>query len=199
MHFDLPGLREKIEALEAKAAVPDFWDDRDAAQAVLRALKTEIPVAGLTKDDRHRTRALIFEEREYPLKGNSELFAYLGAIQEEVHRFAIDYHHRLRGKQMTRSVLDLIPGIGEKRKMALLSHFGSVDAIKAAGVEALSEAPGMNMKAAESVHEYFAGKERTDEAPGPEAPDEAAGQADKDGSPVPAVSDEAHGQENKEQ
>ncbi len=128
-----------------------------AAEAVLKALKLDsIPVAGLAKDDKHRTRALVFREEELPLKGRQELFAYCGTIQEEVHRFAIDYHHNLRGKSMSRSVLDGIPGIGEKRKLALLSAFGSVDAIKAAGAYELSQAPGMNLRAAEEVVKYFA-------------------------------------------
>ena len=130
-----------------------------AAQAVLNALKIEIPVAGMAKDDKHRTRALIYNETETPLKPHPQLFAYVGAVQEEVHRFAIEYHRKLRGKELTRSVLDGIPGIGEKRKLALLSELGSVDAIKAASVYRLAEVPGMNLAAAESVHKYFAEKQ----------------------------------------
>ena len=129
-----------------------------AAQAVLTALKLDIPVAGMAKDDKHRTRALIYQDEETPLKPHPQLFAYVGAVQEEVHRFAIEYHRKLRGKELTRSVLDGIPGIGEKRKLALLSELGSVDAIKAATVYQLSEVPGMNLRAAESVHKYFAEK-----------------------------------------
>ncbi len=128
----------------------------NAAKDVLFALKLNIPVAGMVKDDKHRTRAMLYEGIETPLKGRSELFAYCGRIQEEVHRFAIDYHRSLRGKAMHRSVLDEIPGIGEKRKLALLNSFGSVDAIKAASEEELAKAPGMNAKAAAAVHEYFA-------------------------------------------
>lgn len=127
-----------------------------AAEAVLKALKIDIPIAGMAKDDKHRTRALIYRERELELKPHRELFAYVGSIQEEVHRFAIEYHRKLRGKNLSKSVLDGIPGIGEKRKMALLTRFGSVDAIKAADVYKLAETPGMNMAAAESVHKYFA-------------------------------------------
>ena len=127
----------------------------NAAKDVLNALKLDIPVAGMVKDDKHRTRAIYFEGSETPLRGMNELFAYCGRIQDEVHRFAIDYHRSLRGKSMYKSVLDEIEGIGEKRKLALLNHFGSVDAIKAASLEALSEAPGMNKKAAEAVRQYF--------------------------------------------
>ena len=102
----------------------------NAAKSVLAALRLDIPVAGMVKDDKHRTRAILFEGKETSLKGMQELFAYCGRIQEEVHRFAIEYHRSLRGKSMSRSVLDGIPGIGEKRKLSLLEHFGSVDAIK---------------------------------------------------------------------
>ncbi len=138
-----------------------------AAQAVLRALKYDnIPVAGMAKDDKHRTRALIYNDEELPLKGRQELFAYCGTIQEEVHRFAIDYHHNLRSKSMSRSVLDGIPGIGEKRKQALLTHFGSVDAIKEASAYELSQAPGMNMAVAEDVVNYFAKQEEAAKEPG---------------------------------
>ncbi len=131
----------------------------NAAKAVLAALGVEIPVAGMVKDDRHRTAALIYEGERSELKGKSQLFAYIGAIQEEVHRFAIEYHRKLRGKALTRSVLDAIPGIGEKRKLSLLSKFGSIDAIKAANPEQLAEAPGMNLSIAENVYKYFASEE----------------------------------------
>ena len=132
-----------------------------AAEAVLKALRIDIPIAGMAKDDKHRTRALIYKDEELELKPHRELFAYVGTIQEEVHRFAIEYHRKLRGKTLSRSVLDGIPGIGEKRKLALLAEFGSVDAIKAADVYKLAEAPGMNMAAAESVYNYFANKENS--------------------------------------
>ena len=153
---------------EAKKGNPSFSELPDlilmdgglgqvhAAQAVLSALKMDIPIAGMAKDDKHRTRALIYQEQETELKGRSELFAYVGAVQEEVHRFAIEYHRKLRGKALTRSVLDGVPGIGEKRKLALLSDLGSVDAIRSADVERLSQVPGMTRQAAESVHKYFA-------------------------------------------
>jgi len=128
----------------------------NAAKSVLAALKMDVPVAGMVKDDKHRTRAMLYEDKEIPLKGMHELFAYCGRIQEEVHRFAIEYHRSLRGKSMHRSVLDEIPGIGEKRKLALLNHFGSVDAIKSASEDDIAAVPGMNSKAAEEVFTYFA-------------------------------------------
>ena len=126
-----------------------------AAQEVLAALKLDIPVAGMVKDDKHRTRALLWQDVETPLRGHSELFAYCGAIQEEVHRFAIEYHRNLRSKALSRSVLDDIEGVGEKRKTALLTKFGSVENIKKATVYEIAETEGMNMKVAEKVAEYF--------------------------------------------
>jgi excinuclease ABC subunit C len=165
----------------------------NAAKDVLFALGLNVPVAGMVKDDKHRTRALLYEGTAYPLtavrggsagdaaKGGSaagdeapealggmrELFAYCGRLQEEVHRFAIEYHRSLRGKAVKRSVLDNVPGIGEKRKMSLLNTFGSVDGIKAASKEDLAKAPGMNARAAEQVFGYFAGG-RGDGVPDPD-------------------------------
>ncbi|MCR5010177.1 MAG: excinuclease ABC subunit UvrC [Clostridia bacterium] len=149
----------------------------NAAKDVLFALGLNVPVAGMVKDDKHRTRALLYEGVEYPLTavrgvgdeapealgGMRELFAYCGRLQEEVHRFAIEYHRSLRGKAVKRSVLDNVPGIGEKRKLSLLNTFGSVDGIKAASKEDLAKAPGMNARAAEQVFGYFADK-KTEQA-----------------------------------
>lgn len=130
-----------------------------AAEAVLKALGFgSIPVAGMAKDDKHRTRALIYDGRETDLRSVPGLFPFIGTVQEEVHRFAIDYHRKLRGKAMNRSVLDDIPGIGEKRKLALLAKFGSVEAVKQASVEDIADTEGFIMSVAESVHEYFAKK-----------------------------------------
>ena len=130
-----------------------------AAQDVLAALKLDIPVAGMVKDDKHRTRALLWQDVETPLRGHSELFAYCGAIQEEVHRFAIEYHRNLRNRSLSKSVLDNIEGIGEKRKTALLAKFGSIENIRKATVYEIAETEGMNQKVAETVADYFA-KER---------------------------------------
>lgn len=92
---------------------------------------------------------------EISLKGKSLLFKYIGRIQEEVHRFAIEYHRKLRSKHLAVSVLDEIPGIGEVRKNALLKYFKSVEGIKKASLSELEEAPDMNRRAARSVWEYF--------------------------------------------
>lgn len=128
----------------------------EAVEKVLSAMKVAIPVAGMVKDEHHRTRGLTYRGQELDLKQTPELFRYIGTIQEEVHRFAIEYHRGLRGKAVQRSVLDEISGVGAKRRGMLLTHFGSVDAIRQADVEMLAKAPGMNRAVAESVHDYFA-------------------------------------------
>jgi excinuclease ABC subunit C len=119
-----------------------------AAEQVMRAMKIDIPVAGMVKDDKHRTRGLIYRERELNLKDNPVLLRYIAAIQEEVHRFAIEYHQGLRGKLLQRSALDAVESIGKKRRNALLAHFGSIDRIKEATLEELLQAPGMTRPAA---------------------------------------------------
>lgn len=121
----------------------------------------DIPVVGMVKDDKHRTRGLVYrksgngEYQEISLKGKPMLFKYIGRMQEEVHRFAIEYHRNLRSKSASRSVLDDIKGIGPSRKSALLEHFKSVDAIRAAEVRELEEVEGMNTSAAKAVWKYF--------------------------------------------
>ncbi len=131
-----------------------------AVKAVVDAFRIAIPVVGLAKDDAHRTRAIVFDDgREIELKGNRLLFSYCGNIQEEVHRFAITYMSGVKGKKMIKSVLEDIPGIGPKRRAALLEKFGSIDAIKRASFDELMEIDGMNSRAAESIAEFFAGRE----------------------------------------
>ena len=131
----------------------------NAALAVLQELELDLPVAGLAKDSHHRTRALIYHKdddmKEVILKEKPLLYKYMGTIQEEVHRFAIEYHRGLRGKSMTLSVLDSIEGIGPARRNALLDHFGSVDNIKAANREQLMEVKGITEKLADKIQEYF--------------------------------------------
>ena len=125
-----------------------------AAEQVLKAMKVDIPVAGMVKDDKHRTRGLLYREKELDLKIEPILYRYVASIQEEVHRFAIDYHNGLRKKSMQKSALDTIEGIGEKRRNALLLHFGSIDRIKEATLEELCQAPGITRLAAEKVIEW---------------------------------------------
>ena len=128
---------------------------------VLKDLKIDIPVAGLVKDDRHHTRGIYFEDREIPIDTRSEGFKLATRIQDEVHRFAIEYHRSLRSVSQVHSVLDDIPGIGPARRRALMRHFGDIEKIRAAGIDELSMAEGMNKKAAEAVRDYFIKKNAT--------------------------------------
>ncbi len=125
------------------------------ALAVLDELGLEIPVCGMVKDDFHRTRGLYYNNREMPIDPHSEGFKLITRIQDEAHRFAIEYHRSLRGKEQVHSVLDDIPGIGKERRKALMRAFLSLDAIREADVEALKAVPSMNEAAAESVYAYF--------------------------------------------
>ena len=128
----------------------------NAALEVLRELNlSQLPVAGLVKDGKHRTRDVLFKGEQLNLREYPDLYAYFGTIQEEVHRFAISYHHSLRGKNMLKSELDSVPGIGEKRKIALLRKFGSLDNIKSATIDELAAVPGMSKKAAENIKEIL--------------------------------------------
>ena len=126
-----------------------------AVEQVLKAMKIDIPVAGMVKDDHHRTRGLVYGDKELELKTEPVLFKCLGAMQEEVHRFAIEYHRGLRNKTMQRSVLDEIEGVGEKRKQALLSHFGSIEKLSQASAEEIADVKGMNSAVAERIYTYF--------------------------------------------
>ena len=129
------------------------------ALEVLGALGLEIPVCGMVKDDRHRTRGLYFENEEIPIDTSSEGFHLITRIQDEAHRFAIEYHRRLRSKEQVHSVLDDIPGIGPARRRALMKHFKSLDEIREADIQTLKELPSMNEKAAKSIYEFFHGTE----------------------------------------
>lgn len=126
-----------------------------SAREVLFALGLEIPVAGMVKDDKHRTKGLIYKKNEIYLDKRSYGFKFISQIQEEVHRFAITYHKTLRDKAMVQSVLDDISGIGKKRKSELLKHFKSIEKIRKASLKELLEVDGMNSKSAESVYEFF--------------------------------------------
>ena len=140
------------------------------AEDVLRGLSLEIPVAGLVKDDRHRTRGIIYQNREIDLQGSGNVLHFITRIQDEVHRFAITYHRSLRKRTQIRSVLDDIPGIGERRRKNLLLNLGSLEAIRAASLEQLQAVPSMDRRSAQAVIDFF----RT--GPQDDAPDrEAAG------------------------
>ena len=127
-----------------------------AAEKVLAAMKLDIPVAGMAKDDSHRTRAIVFADgREIDLRQHPVLFKYCGTIQEEVHRFAIEYHRNLRNKNSIHSVLDSIQGVGPTRRNALLNHFKTVETIKKATAAELAEVPGITEAVAENIVKFF--------------------------------------------
>ena len=127
----------------------------NVALEVLGELGLEIPVCGMVKDDNHRTRGLYYHNVEIPIDRHSEGFKLITRIQDEAHRFAIEYHRSLRSKGQVRSILDDIEGIGNTRRKALMRHFKSIEAVKEADVETLSQVPGMNRRAAESVWNFF--------------------------------------------
>lgn len=126
-----------------------------AVKKVLNKYNVEIPLWGMYKDDKHRTNGLISQEKEIELDRTSNLYRFVASIQEEVHNYAISYHRSLRNKSLTKSELDDIQGIGEKRKKALLNHFKDIEAIKKATFEELLEVEGMNKTSSESVYNYF--------------------------------------------
>ena len=131
-------------------------EDKDViALEVLEEMDLAIPVCGMVKDDKHRTRGLYFRNVEIPIDRNSEGFKLITRVQDEAHRFAIEYHRLLRSKGQVHSILDDIPGIGPTRRKELMRHFQGIDDIKAATVEELSGLPGMNKKAAEQVYTFF--------------------------------------------
>lgn len=125
------------------------------ALEVLDKLGLSIPVCGMVKDDHHRTRGLYYNNVELPIDTHSEGFHLITRVQDEAHRFAIEYHKSLRGKKEIHSILDDIPGIGPKRRLALMRQFGDIYAIREATVAQLSDVEGMNERAAEAVYEFF--------------------------------------------
>lgn len=127
----------------------------NVALKVLDELDLSIPVCGMVKDEHHNTRGLYYENQEIPIEKNSETFRLITRIQDEAHRFAIEYHRSLRGKGQVHSVLDDIEGIGPVRRKSLLRHFKDVDAIAAASVEELAAVDSMNQGAAQKVYDFF--------------------------------------------
>ena len=122
---------------------------------VLDELKMNIPVCGMVKDDFHRTRGIYFNNKELPIDTHSEGFKLVTRIQDEAHRFAIEFHRSLRSKDQTKSVLDEIPGIGPARRKALMRTFASIEDVRNASEEELEAIPEMNPQAARSVYEFF--------------------------------------------
>lgn len=157
------GLREREESKELGSftAFPDLIlmdggkGQVNIALEVLDTLHLHIPVCGMVKDDKHRTRGLYYQNEEIEIDRSSEAFRLITRIQDEAHRFAIEYHKQLRGKGQVHSILDDIEGIGETRRKALMRKYANLDEIKAASVEELAAIPSMNEKAAESVYKFF--------------------------------------------
>ena len=125
------------------------------ARKVLGELGIDIPICGMVKDDNHRTRGVYFNNVEIPIDTSGEGFHLVTRIQDEAHRFAIEYHRSLRSKEQVHSVLDDIPGIGETRRKALMRRFRSVENIRDASVEELSQTESMNVQSAEAVYQFF--------------------------------------------
>jgi excinuclease ABC subunit C len=165
------GIQEKINAistqLKASAASDSFTKFPDLilmdgglgqvniAKQVLETLGLFIPVCGMIKDDHHQTRGLIYENIELPIDRHSEAFKLITRIQDEAHRFAIEYHRSLRSKELVRSTLDQIPGIGSARRKALMRTFTSLEEIKQSDIETLCEVPQIPRRIAEEIYQYF--------------------------------------------
>lgn len=159
--------KEKIEKagdfkeLQGFSAFPDLIlmdggkGQVNICKKVLEELNIFIPVAGLVKNDKHRTRGIYYNDVEQEIDIRGELFKLITRIQDETHRFAITYHKSLRGKAQIHSILDDIKEIGAVRKKALMKYFGSMDKLKEASLEELSSIPEMNEKAALSVYRFF--------------------------------------------
>ena len=128
------------------------------AEEVLSTLNLDIPVCGMVKDDNHRTRGLYFHNAEIPISHDGEGFRLITRIQDEAHRFAIEYHRSLRSAGQVHSVLDDIPQIGKTRRRALMKHFSSIEELKKASEETLLEIPSMNALSAKRVYDFFHSK-----------------------------------------
>lgn len=127
----------------------------NVALKVLDNLGINIPVCGMVKDDNHRTRGLYYNNVEIPIDIHSEGFKLITRIQDETHRFAIEYHRSLRNKGQVHSILDDIPGVGPTRRKALMRHFKTLENIRTATVEELEKAPSMNENVAKDVYKFF--------------------------------------------
>lgn len=128
------------------------------ALSVLEELHMDIPVCGMVKDDNHRTRGLYYNNVEIPIDTRSEGFKLITRVQDEAHRFAIEYHKSLRSKAQVKSVLDDIPGVGPARRKALMRHFKSMEDVKNASVEELCEIPEIPVHIAEGIYDFFRGE-----------------------------------------
>lgn len=127
----------------------------NAVLPIIKAFGFDIPVYGMVKDNKHRTRAIAFDGGEIAINSKRQAFTLISTIQEEVHRYSVAYHHSKHKKSMFNATLTKIEGVGEKKSKALLKHFKTVSAIKEAGVDELCKAEGINRSTAEKVYNYF--------------------------------------------
>lgn len=159
--------RDNLSELDSFGHLPDiiFMDGGkgqvNIAEKVLLNLDISVPVCGMVKDDHHRTRGLYFRNQEIPIDTHGQGFRLITRIQDETHRFAIEYHKQIRSKAQVHSVLDDIPTIGETRRKALMRYFDSIEEIRNATLEELKAVPGMNERSAKEVVKW-AGRERTE-------------------------------------
>ena len=156
------GMRENLDEMDAFRLFPDviFMDGGkgqvNIAEKVLEKLQIHIPVCGMVKDDHHRTRGLYYQNKEIPIDTHGQGFRLITRIQDETHRFAIEYHRQIRGKTQVHSILDDIPTVGPTRRKALMRRYDSLDAIAGATVEELMEMPEINEASAREIVAFFA-------------------------------------------
>jgi excinuclease ABC subunit C len=146
---------EKFSKLPDLVMIDGGKGQINAAIAALTKLSMSLPVCGMVKDDRHRTRGLMYNNGEIEMDKHSEGFKLVTRIQDEVHRFAVEYHRKLRADAQVHSVLDEIKGVGPARRKALMRHFKNIEAIRAAAKEELAAVDSMNTLSAEAVYNYF--------------------------------------------
>lgn len=127
----------------------------NVALMVLDSLGLEIPVCGMVKDDNHRTRALYYNNQEVEFSKGSEAILMITALQDEAHRFAIEYHKQLRRQNQVHSILDEIPGVGAARRKALLKYFKDIDNIRVATMEEIAAVPEIPKSTAEYIYDFF--------------------------------------------
>lgn len=158
--------KEGVDELDAFRNLPDviFMDGGigqvNTAERLLLNLGLSIPVCGMVKDQHHRTRALYYRRKEMPIDRHSQAFHLITRIQDETHRFAIEYHKQIRSKSQSHSILDEIPMIGEKRRKSLMRYFESIDEIRETSERELAKIPAMNRQAAKCVKEFFEEQEK---------------------------------------
>ena len=132
----------------------------NAARSVINEFNIDIPVYGMVKDDRHRTRGLVSQGGEIELGNHIQVLRLITSIQDEAHRFAVEYNRKLRSKRYSTSELDNIMGVGPRRKKALIKHFGSINKIKQANIDELMKIEGITQRTAESIYKYFNEQDR---------------------------------------